>query len=78
MPQMLRGGRAGNTSDDFVPIEQFTGGGGMLNLHPTTCLRLWEWHEDKMVLGGATQAITVRLRYEKFLPFVTLGTDPVL
>lgn len=40
-------------------------------------LRLWERREDKIVLLGATQASTVRLRYEKVLPSVTVGTDPV-
>jgi hypothetical protein len=52
-------------------------GGGMLNLQPSTYLRLWEWREDKINLVGATQAITVRVRYEKILPALTLGTDPV-
>jgi len=33
--------------------------------------------EDKINLVGATQGITVRLRYEKILPQLTLGTDPV-
>ncbi len=40
-------------------------GGSMLNLQPSTCLRLWEWREDKINLIGATQSIVVRLRYEK-------------
>jgi hypothetical protein len=66
-----------NTSDVFVPMEKFTSGGGMLNLQPSTYLRLWEWREDKVNLIGATQAITVRIRYEKVLPLLTLGTDPV-
>jgi hypothetical protein len=49
----------------------------MLNLQPSTYLRLREWREDKINLIGATQSITVRARYEKILPQLTLGTDPV-
>lgn len=66
-----------NTTDVFVPMEKFTSGGGMLNLQPSTYLRLWECRQDQINLIGATQAITVRLRYEKVLPELTLGTDPV-
>jgi hypothetical protein len=65
------------TTDVFAPVEKCTSGGGMLNLEPSTYLRLWEWREDKVNLIGATQAITVRIRYEKVLPLLTLGTDPV-
>ena len=39
--------------------------------------RLWEWREDKINPMGATQSITVWIRYEKVLPLRTLGTDPV-
>jgi hypothetical protein len=49
----------------------------MLNLQPGSYLRLWEWREDKINLIGATQAITIRIRFEKVLPALTLGTDPV-
>jgi hypothetical protein len=77
VPQMLWERATANTTDVFVPMEKFTSGGGMLNLQPTTYLRLWEWREDKINLIGATQAITVRIRYEKVLPELTLGTDPV-
>jgi len=66
-----------NTTDVFVPMEKFTSGGSMLNLQPSSYLQLWEWREDKINLIGATQAITVRIRYEKVLPLLTLGTDPV-
>ena len=38
---------------------------------------MWEWLEDKVNLVGATQAITVRVRYEKVLPALCAGTDPV-
>jgi hypothetical protein len=77
MPHMLWERATANTSDVFVPMEKFTSGGSMLNLQPSSYLRLWEWREDKINLVGATQAITVRLRYEKILPQLTLGTDPV-
>lgn len=77
MPHMLWERAAASTTDVFVPMEKFTSGGGMLNLQPSAYLRLWEWREDKINLIGATQAITVRVRYEKLLPLLTLGTDPV-
>jgi hypothetical protein len=76
-PHMLWERATSNTTDIFVPMEKFTIGGAMLNLQPSTYLRLWEWREDKVNLIGATQAITVRIRYEKILPLLTLGTDPV-
>src|SRR5271154_2538280 len=77
MPHVLWERASANTTDVFVPMEKFTSGGGMLNLQPSTYLRLWEWREDKVNLIGATQGITVRIRYEKVLPLLTLGTDPV-
>lgn len=77
MPQMLWERATTNTTDVFVPMEKFMSGGSMLNLQPSTHLRLWEWREDKINLIGATQSITVRIRYEKVLPLLTLGTDPV-
>jgi hypothetical protein len=76
-PHMLWERVTANTTDVFVPMERFTSGGAMLNLQPRAYLRLWEWREDKVNLIGATQAITVRIRYEKVLPLITLGTDPV-
>lgn len=76
-PHMLWERAAANTSDVFVPMEKFTSGGSMLNLQPSSYLRLWEWREDKINLIGATQSITVRLRYERVLPQLVLGTDPV-
>jgi hypothetical protein len=77
MPHALWERATTNTGDVFVPMEKFTSGGGMLNLQPSSYLRLWEWREDKINLIGATQAITARIRYEKVLPLLTLGTDPV-
>jgi hypothetical protein len=76
-PHMLWERATANTTDVFMPMEKFTSGGGMLNLQPSSYLQLWEWREDKVNLIGATQAITVRIRYEKVLPLLTLGTDPV-
>lgn len=76
-PHMLWERATANTADVFVPMEKFTSGSSMLNLQPSTYLRLWEWREDKVNLIGATQAITVRIRYEKVLPLLTLGTDPI-
>ncbi|MGA8220207.1 MAG: hypothetical protein WB780_01040 [Candidatus Acidiferrales bacterium] len=77
MPHMLWERATANTGDVFVPMEKFTSGGGMLNLQPSSYLRLWEWREDKINLIGATQSITVRVRYEKVLPQIALGTDPI-
>lgn len=77
MPHMLWERATTNTGDVFVPMEKFMSGGGMLNLQPSNYLRLWEWREDKINLIGATQSVTVRVRYEKVLPQLTLGTDPV-
>ena len=76
-PHMLWERATANTTDVFIPMEKFMSGGSMLNLQPSTYLRLWEWREDKINLIGATQSITVRVRYEKILPQLTLGTDPV-
>src|ERR1700722_19952413 len=67
-PHKLWEHASASTSDLFAPMEKFTSGGGMLNLQPSSCLRLWEWREDKINLIGATQSITVRVRYEKILP----------
>lgn len=77
MPHRLWERATSNTTDTFMPMEKFMSGGGMLNLQPSSSLRLWEWREDKINLIGATQSVTVRVRYEKVLPALTLGTDPV-
>jgi hypothetical protein len=76
-PHMLWERATANTTDVFVPMEKFMSGGDMLNLQPSSYLRLWEWREDKINFIGATQSITVRVRYEKTLPLLALGTDPV-
>jgi hypothetical protein len=77
MPHMLWERVAANTGDVFTPMEKFTSGGAMLNLQPSSFLQLWEWREDKINLIGATQSITVRMRYERILPALTQGTDPI-
>jgi hypothetical protein len=77
MPHVLWERATANSGDVFVPMEKFTSGGSMLNLQPSCYMRLWEWREDKINLIGATQSITVRVRYEKVLATLVLGTDPV-
>jgi hypothetical protein len=77
MPHVLWERATASTGNVFVPMEKFTSGGSMLNLQPSAYMRLWEWREDKINLIGATQSITVRVRYEKVLATLTLGTDPV-
>lgn len=67
--------QATGSSDMLIPMEKITG--GLPNLQPGAFLRMWEWLDDQINLIGATQAITVRLRYEKTLPALVLGTDPV-
>ncbi len=66
---------ATGSSDLFIPMEKITA--GMPNLQPGAYLRIWEWREDQINLIGATRTITVRLRYEKVLPTLVLGTDLV-
>lgn len=63
------------SSDIFTPMEKITG--GLPNFQPSSYLRMWEWRTDSIQLIGATQEITVRLRYEKSLPALVLGTDPI-
>ena len=63
------------SSDIFAPMEKITG--GLPNFQPAARLRMWEWREDAIQLIGATQETTVRIRYEKSLPAIVLGTDPL-
>jgi hypothetical protein len=77
MPHVLWDRATASNGDVFVPMEKFTSGGSMLNLQPSTYMRLWEWREDKINLIGATQSITVRVRYEKVLATLVVGTNPV-
>lgn len=67
--------QATGSSDIFTPMEKITG--GLPNFAPGPNLRMWEWRTDTIQLVGATQEITVRLRYEKSLPAIVLGTDPI-
>lgn len=67
--------RATGSSDIFTPMEKITG--GLPNFQPSSYLRMWEWLTDSIQLIGATQEITVRLRYEKSLPALVLGSDPI-
>jgi hypothetical protein len=64
------------STDLFIPMEKITG--GLPNLQPSSYLRIWEWREDSINMLGATQAVTVRIRYEKSLSALMLGTDPML
>jgi hypothetical protein len=64
------------SSDLFVSMEKIAG--GLPNLQPGSFLRMWEWREDTIQLLGATSEVTVRIRYEKVLPQLVLGTDPIL
>jgi hypothetical protein len=64
------------SSDLFVPMEKIVS--GLPNLQPGSFLRMWEWREDTIQLLGATSEVTVRLRYEKVLPQLVLGTDPIM
>jgi len=67
--------QATGSSDIFSPMEKITG--GLPNFQPAARLRMWEWREDTIQLIGATQETTVRIRYEKSLPGIVLGTDPL-
>jgi hypothetical protein len=67
--------QATGSSDIFAPMEKITG--GLPNFQPGARLRMWEWREDAIQLVGATQEITVRIRYEKSLPAIVLGADPL-
>lgn len=67
--------QAARSTDLMIPMEKITG--GLPNLQPSTFLRMWEWREDTINLIGATQEITLRVRYEKVLTPLVLGTDPV-
>lgn len=67
--------QATDSSDIFTPMEKITG--GLPNFQPGGRLRMWEWRTDAIQLIGATQEVTVRLRYEKSLPALVLGSDPI-
>ncbi len=45
---------------------------------PQSKFRIWGWWSDKVYLRGSTQTNDVRVRYNKRLPAITIGTDPIL
>jgi hypothetical protein len=63
------------STDIFMPMERITS--GLPNFQPSGYLRMWEWESDSINLIGATQAITVQIRYEKTLPVLVASTDPI-
>lgn len=69
--------RATGSSDVFLPMERITGR-FPAELAPLPRLRLWGWWSDAIWLIGATQPVTVRIRYERRLPTLTAASDPVL
>lgn len=75
VPHQLWEQQAGS-GELFVPMEKIVS--GLPNLQPGSFLRMWEWREDTIQLLGATSEVTVRLRYEKVLPQLVVGTDPIL
>jgi hypothetical protein len=68
--------QATGSGNVFVPMEKIVA--GLPNLSPAPALRMWEWREDKINLVGATAPVTVRIRYEKLMPQLVQGTDPIL
>jgi hypothetical protein len=67
--------QATGSDDLLMPMEKITG--GLPNLQPSSYLRIWEWISDGINFVGATQPITVRIRYEKALPVLVVNTDPI-
>jgi len=67
--------RATGSGDLFAPMEKIIG--PLPNLDPAPYLRMWKWEADQIELIGATQAITVRIRYERALASLSQESDPV-
>ena len=67
--------RAAGSDDIFVPMEKITG--VMPNFDPMAYLRIWKWEADQILLIGATQAVTVRIEYERALPSLSQESDPI-
>jgi hypothetical protein len=67
--------QATGSGDLFIPMEKITG--PFPNLNPMSYLRIWKWETDQIVLIGATQAITVRIEYERALPDLSQESDPI-
>jgi len=67
--------QATGSDDMFIPMEKITG--PLPNLDPMPYLRMWKWEADQIELIGATQAITVRIGYERALPSLSQESDPI-
>jgi hypothetical protein len=67
--------QATGSDDLFIPMERITG--PLPNFEPTSYLRIWKWEADQIELVGATQAITVRVHYERALAALSAETDPI-
>jgi hypothetical protein len=67
--------QATGSDDLFVPMEKIVG--PLPNLDPMPYLRMWKWEADEIELIGATQAITVRIRYERALATLSQESDPI-
>lgn len=68
--------QATGSDDAFIPMEKIVG--PLPNFQPMPYLRIWKWETDQIELVGATQAITVRIHYERALPKLAQESDPVL
>ena len=67
--------QATGSDDVFIPMEKITG--PLPNLAPMPYLRMWKWEADQIELIGATQAITVRIEYERALAGLSQESDPI-
>jgi hypothetical protein len=69
--------RPTGSSDPFVPMERIVNSFPD-ELAPGPQLRLWGWWADAIWFIGATQPVTVRIRYERALGPLATADDPVL
>lgn len=67
--------QATGSGDLFVPMEKITG--PFPNFDPMPYLRIWKWETDQIELVGATQAVTVRIHYERALGKLAAESDPL-
>lgn len=63
------------SSTKLTPMEMLAGPLPDFDAQPY--LRIWKWETDQIELVGATQAVTVRIHYERALPAIAESTDPV-
>ena len=70
--------RANLSDDDFTPVVDLSGRGGLPAIEQGPALRFWEWRQDGLCFVGATQDVQIRLRYQKSYPDFTDGTSVVL